>query len=362
MNDFIEVTATDGTVVNYRYNISTPKNAHAQNVDHNIPTLLFIHPEYQGSEVWHHQFRSTLRRFNLVSFDLRAHGETGGKIPAFYSRVEAADDTAKFMDALNLPPSHIIGNSLGADIALQLAIAHPEKCASTILISPIPDHEPDDTTAGRKEILDLCLESFETGDKEILGHAGWGALQLLFSNVDTPLIRCVTLALNGARSQRNWGNENADILATISYTYFITNRTPRTRADYARIFTPVLIIHSMGDLATPLELSKQLEDALDDAGVHAQLVTIEDAPRASPMTHPAEVNRAIEKFIVTHTSTGRPPTPKPVISPWDETLRELGWVPPPDEFDSDDSDDEGEFKVLPANDKELLDAASHFFP
>jgi pimeloyl-ACP methyl ester carboxylesterase len=70
------------------------------------------------------------------------------------------------------------------------------------------------------------------------------------------------------------------------YTYFITNRTPRTREDYSHISTPVLIIHSMGDLATPLELSKQLEDTLDDAGVHTQLVMIDDAPRVSPMTHP----------------------------------------------------------------------------
>ncbi|KAH8824216.1 Alpha/Beta hydrolase protein [Flagelloscypha sp. PMI_526] len=362
MNDFIEVTATDGTVVNYRYNISTPKDAHAEHVDPSLPTLLFIHPEYQGSEVWYYQFSSKLRRFNLVSFDLRAHGETGGRIPASYSRVEAADDTAKFMDALNLPPAHIVGNSLGADIALQLAVAHPEKCASTTLISPIPDHEPESTTAGRREIVDLYMESHATNDKELLSHAGWGVMQLLFSNFDTPLIRCVALALNGPRAQRSWGKDNLDIHTTISYTYFITNRTPRTREDYSHISTPVLIVHSMGDLATPLELSRQLEDALDDAGVHAQLVTIDDAPRLSPMTHPVAVNRAIEKFILSHTSTGRPPKPKPIPSPWDETLKELGWVPAPDPGDSDDSDDEGEFKLLPSDDKDLFDAVSHFIP
>ncbi|KAH8824343.1 Alpha/Beta hydrolase protein [Flagelloscypha sp. PMI_526] len=224
MSQFVEVTATDGTIVNYRYYISTPTNPHARAIDISIPTVLFIHSEYLACEAWQNQFDSTLRRFNLVAFDLRAHGDTGGTVPGSYSRVEAADDTAKFMDALELPPSHIVGNCLGADIALQLAIAHPEKCSSTTLISPIPDQEPENTTTGRKEVLDLWLESYETADKTTLSDAAWGGLQLLFNNVDTPLIRSLALGLNGPRAQKNWGKGNADILTTVTYSYFINNR------------------------------------------------------------------------------------------------------------------------------------------
>ncbi|KAH8824340.1 Alpha/Beta hydrolase protein [Flagelloscypha sp. PMI_526] len=360
MSQFIRVTATDGTVVNYRYNISTPTNPRATAIESAIPTLLFIHAEYMGCEVWQHQFSSTLRRFNLVAFDLRAHGDTGGKIPGSYSRLEAAEDTARFMDALNLPPVHIIGNSVGADIALQLAITHPEKCASTTLISPIPDHEPEGTTAGRKQVLDLWLESYETDDEETLGDAGWGLLQLLYNNVDTPLIRSIALGLNVPRAMKNWGKDNADTLTTVLHSYFTNNRPTRTLSDYACIKAPVLIVHAMGDMGTPIELTQHLETALHDAGVNVQLVTIDDAPKLVPLTHPVPVNTAIEKFIVSLTSTTHLPAVDVIISPWDEELKEVGWIPPHDPVDSDDSHEGEETKLLGVDDHGLLRTASKF--
>ncbi|KAH8824341.1 Alpha/Beta hydrolase protein [Flagelloscypha sp. PMI_526] len=360
MSQFVRITATDGMVVNYRYNISTPTNPHATAIDFGIPTLLFIHPEYLSCEVWQNQFCSTLRRFNLVTFDLRAHGETGGRIPGSYSRIEAADDTAKFMDALNLPPAHIVGNSIGADIALQLAIAHPEKCASTTLISPIPDHEPESTTAGRKEVLDLWLESYETDDEETLGDAGWGCFQLLFNNVDTPLIRSITLALNVPRAQKIWGRDNADTLATVIYSYFTNNRSTRTRQDYACIKIPVLLVHALGDMGTPIESTQHLETVLHEAGVSVQRVTIDEAPKVAPLTHPVPVNKAIEKFVISSTSMSHLPTPKSTVSPWDEELRQVGWIPPYDLVDSEDSHEEEGIKLVGQNDQGLFRTANRF--
>lgn len=38
-----------------------------------------------------------LRKFNLVTFDMRGHGETGSKLEGQFTRVEGADDVIKFM-------------------------------------------------------------------------------------------------------------------------------------------------------------------------------------------------------------------------------------------------------------------------
>ncbi len=40
---------------------------------------------------------ANIRRFNLVTLDLRGHGETGGKAPKKYGQEAAAEDIAKFM-------------------------------------------------------------------------------------------------------------------------------------------------------------------------------------------------------------------------------------------------------------------------
>ncbi|KAH8824342.1 hypothetical protein DL96DRAFT_1712623 [Flagelloscypha sp. PMI_526] len=116
----------------------------------------------------------------------------------------------------------------------------------------------------------------------------------------------------------------------------------------------------MDDLGTPIELSKHLEAALHDAGVSVQLVTIDDAPKLAPLTHPVPVNTAIENFIVSQSSMNRPPTPRLIISPWDEDLKGVGWVPPSDIIDSDDSHEEEGTKLFGTDDTEVLELASKF--
>jgi len=44
------------------------------------------------------QFASpSVRRFNLVGFDARCHGDTSGAVPSTFRRLHAAEDVFKFM-------------------------------------------------------------------------------------------------------------------------------------------------------------------------------------------------------------------------------------------------------------------------
>jgi len=76
--------------------------------------------------------RSLAASFQVIVFDHRGMGisEMGSKpfsIPQF------ADDTAGLMDALGLPKAHVLGWSMGALIAEEVALRHPGKVDKLVL-------------------------------------------------------------------------------------------------------------------------------------------------------------------------------------------------------------------------------------
>jgi pimeloyl-ACP methyl ester carboxylesterase len=60
------------------------------------------------------------------------------------------------------------------------------------------------------------------------------------------------------------------------------------------ISAPALIIHGTADAAIPVAKAETLKSGL--AGP-ASLVTVDGAPHAANLTHPAPVNAAIKKFL-----------------------------------------------------------------
>src|SRR5438552_18279206 len=45
-----------------------------------------------------------------------------------------------FMDAVNIPQATLVGNSMGAGLAIGMALAHPTRVAKLVLIDGLPQH------------------------------------------------------------------------------------------------------------------------------------------------------------------------------------------------------------------------------
>ncbi|HWD69600.1 MAG TPA: alpha/beta fold hydrolase [Solirubrobacteraceae bacterium] len=73
-------------------------------------------------------------RYRVLAFDNRGAGRTD-KPDEPYSVSQMAADTAGLMQALGLERAHVLGMSLGGRIALDLALDHPERVRSLILVS-----------------------------------------------------------------------------------------------------------------------------------------------------------------------------------------------------------------------------------
>jgi 2-succinyl-6-hydroxy-2,4-cyclohexadiene-1-carboxylate synthase len=99
--------------------------------------LMLLHGFTGRGSSWGAHATAFARRFCVVTVDLPGHGRSG--IPSDPSRASverSADDLATILHRVDAVPAHVLGYSLGARIALRLAIAHPTVVRRVILESP----------------------------------------------------------------------------------------------------------------------------------------------------------------------------------------------------------------------------------
>lgn len=92
-------------------------------------TILFLHPQGSTAEIW----QSVLDLFNddyhVVLMDLRGHGKSE-KPAQGYDIHTQCDDILSVMDSLKIEKAHLVGNSLGGDIATAFAAFYPDRVLS----------------------------------------------------------------------------------------------------------------------------------------------------------------------------------------------------------------------------------------
>ena len=72
--------------------------------------------------------------YRVITFDNRGMGGTTAT-PGPFSIPQFADDTAGLLDALGIERAHVLGFSMGGFIAQELALRHPERVESLVLLA-----------------------------------------------------------------------------------------------------------------------------------------------------------------------------------------------------------------------------------
>jgi len=104
--------------------------------------LLLLHGFTGRGSGWGAHATAFARHFRVIVVDLPGHGRTRpsdpkrGIHPARVSVERTADDLAMLLARSGATPAHVLGYSLGARVALRLAIAHPVGVRRLVLESP----------------------------------------------------------------------------------------------------------------------------------------------------------------------------------------------------------------------------------
>ncbi len=100
--------------------------------------ILFIHGLGSSGRDWEPQVEFFAPHYQVITYDVRGHGQSG-RPPGPYSVPLFAADAAALVDALGVAPLHVVGISMGGMIAFQLAVDRPELLRSMVIVNSGPE-------------------------------------------------------------------------------------------------------------------------------------------------------------------------------------------------------------------------------
>ena len=98
--------------------------------------IVFIHGNVSSSRFWEETLAALPPGYRGLAPDLRGYGESETlPVDATRGLGDFADDLRALVDTLGLSAVHLVGWSLGGNVALQYAIDHPAQVASLTLVA-----------------------------------------------------------------------------------------------------------------------------------------------------------------------------------------------------------------------------------
>ncbi len=98
--------------------------------------IVLIHGVGMDQRAWQPQLAALAQNHRVVTYDMLGHGES--RLPP--EGVELADFAAQLLqllDHLQIARAHIVGHSMGALVALEFALRHPERCARLLALNAV---------------------------------------------------------------------------------------------------------------------------------------------------------------------------------------------------------------------------------
>lgn len=120
------------------------------------PAVVLVHAGIADSRMWDPQWASWPARRRVVRYDVRGFGRSPLE-PGGYS--DGADLVA-VLDALAIDEATIVACSMGGRIALEVALARPERVAALVLVdSALPDHDWSEAVRAFGAAEDAAIEA-----------------------------------------------------------------------------------------------------------------------------------------------------------------------------------------------------------
>ncbi len=208
--------------------------------------------------VWEAHAAEWSRHFRCILGDNRGVGQTD-KPDGPYTTAMMADDYAGLMDALGIKSARVVGCSLGSVIAQQLALRHPDKVKSLILMCTWARQDRFGLTTW--EHMMKCKSFFNHGDfmhyvQMLIFTKPW------FDNDD-----CWKGIQDGRADAAAASSADVQPVAAM-HAQAAAAMTHNTVAQLKEIKCPVLVIGGKDDVFTPRWMGEEVAAGIPGAELH----------------------------------------------------------------------------------------------
>lgn len=245
-------------------------------------TLVLCHAGFVDSRMWDGQWEDFSQHYRVLRFDMRGFGKSDPVV----APVSRRQDLYNLLHKLGIERAHLLGCSMGGEIAIDFALEHPEMVSSLIIVSGTPggfemQGEPP------SQIIEM-LQALEQGDLERVSE-----LQLRLwvdgiyrkpEQVDSRVRKLAAQMNRIAVKNETWARTNANPLNPLN---------PPAVNRLVEIKVPVLVMAGLLDHPEILRAA----DVLTKEIRNAKKVILKDSAHIPNMEKPVEFNRIVLDFL-----------------------------------------------------------------
>jgi len=241
------------------------------------PAVVLIHGFGLDMRMWDPQLADLAARFRVVRYDCRGFGASGPLDPAVpYTH---AGDLVALLDHLDIGEAVLAGLSFGGRVALQTALAVPDRVRGLALLGSVLDGVPWDPESARG--LDEVARRVQAGGV-LAGREAWLAHPLFAAARSRPDLAAALAAMVAGYPGQHWLGQDP-------------HRQTRPPVEVLEgVTVPTLVAVGERDVPGFREMSAALARRIPGAAYHV----VADAGHMINMEQPAAVCELLTRFVL----------------------------------------------------------------